>query len=339
MISRMDSASSLTITGSDPLRSVTFAPAVLLAPMEGITDTAFRDLVIGLGGVGGACTEFLRISGAPLGVRSIRRSLGSPRGGTPVGVQLMAPGTLHVAASVKAAEDAGASFVDLNFGCPAPVVFDKCAGSALLAEPGTLGEIVRAAVSATGLPVTAKIRAGIGDASRLGEIVAAVAGSGAAMLTVHARLRSQSYAQPATWEWIAEAREHLRRSGSAIPLVGNGGIDAPEDVASLRAQTGCDAVMVGRAALANPFLFRQLEGGAPPSIAEAASFALRYFDAVAAARGERAALSRLKQLVRWTRAPLFDPGMDSERHALLRAQDAPDILGWLAERRDIAVTA
>jgi tRNA-dihydrouridine synthase len=326
----------LTISGSDPSRAVRFDPPVLLAPMEGITDTAFRGLVIGLGGVGsargvgGACTEFLRIAGAPLSVKAVRRALGDPAG-CPVGVQLMAAAPDHVAASVVAAEAAGAAFIDLNFGCPAPVVFDKCAGSALLAKPDALGAIVRAAVSATGLPVSAKIRAGIADASMLGEIVATIADAGAAMLTVHARLRTQAYSRPPTWEWIAQAREHLSRAGSAIPLVGNGGVDAPEDVARLRSETGCDGVMVGRAALARPFFFRELAGGSAPSPCESARFALRYHAAVAASKGERCATARLKQLLRWSGDALFS-GCDDARARLLREPEAAAILGWLHER-------
>lgn len=332
----MSTDTGLTIGGSDPRRAVTFDPPVLLAPMEGITDTAFRGLVIGLGGVGsargvgGACTEFLRIAGAPLDVKAVRRALGSPVG-CPVGVQLMAAAPDHVAASVAAADRAGAAFIDLNFGCPAPVVFDKCAGSALLARPALLGAIVREAVSATGLPVSAKVRAGIADASMLGEIVTTIAEAGASMLTVHARLRTQAYSLPATWEWIAEAREHLRRAGRSLPLVGNGGVDVPEDVSRLRSATGCDGVMVGRAALARPFFFRELAGGGAPSAGESARFALRYHASVAESKGEHCATARLKQLLRWSGDALFD-GCGDARARLLREQQADAILGWLEER-------
>lgn len=319
----------LAISGRDPSRVVRFPVPVLLAPMEGITDTAFRDLVIGLGGVGGASTEFIRIAQAPVPSKVIRRHLGAPRAACPVGVQFMAAGEAWLAESVAAAEQAGAAFIDLNFGCPAPVVFDKCAGSALLARPERVAAIVATAVAATGLPVSAKVRAGITDAAALPEIVAAVAEGGASMLTVHARLRVQAYSQPATWAWLGEARACAVRHRSDMPVIGNGSIDRAEDVALMMAATGCDGVMIGRAALADPWIFRVAQGGPRADVAEAASFALRYAHAVEEARGARCALSRLKQLVRWYTAGGLFAGCEDERQRLLRCEDLASIRGWL----------
>src|SRR6185369_13806400 len=124
---------------------------------------------------------------------------GAPRTDAPVAVQIMTPGVEHVAATVANAERAGAAWIDLNFGCPVARVCGKGAGSALLADPPLLGRIVAEAVAATELPVTAKIRAGVDDATRLAEIVDAAAEAGAAMLTVHGRRRVDSYADPANW--------------------------------------------------------------------------------------------------------------------------------------------
>ncbi len=130
-------------------------------------------------------------------------------------------------------------------GCPAPVVFNKCAGSALLADPQAMARIVSAAVAATSLPVSAKMRAGISDRARMRDCLRAVADAGADLVTLHARLRAQSYSVGATWSWIAEARAMLGEAGHRIPLVGNGSIEAAPDIARMRAETGCDAVMVG----------------------------------------------------------------------------------------------
>ncbi|MBA3685872.1 MAG: tRNA-dihydrouridine synthase family protein, partial [Planctomycetes bacterium] len=213
----------LIITGR--AASVSFATPVLLAPMEGITEAVFRELVIDLGGVGGACTEFIRVSSSAIPRKVIARHLGAQPAACPVGVQLMAPDAEHIQATIEAAASAGAPWIDLNFGCPAPVVFDKCAGSALLAHPERVGAIIAAAVAATEVPVSAKIRAGVADSSRLDDLVLAAIEAGAAMLTVHARLRTHAYTHPATWAWIARARALIDRSGRRVLLVGNGGVD------------------------------------------------------------------------------------------------------------------
>jgi tRNA-dihydrouridine synthase C len=268
-----------------PGRAVRIDPPTLLAPMDGVTDRAFRGMVAPLGGLGAAVSEFVRIAVAPVPLRVFRRELGDPIG-VPVAVQLMMPDDTHLAASIANVERAGAAWIDLNFGCPAPVVFSKCAGSALLAHP-----------------------------ERLARIFA---------VTLHARLRITGYHEPATWGWLAEARAALAACARPVPLIGNGGIDAPGDLARMRAETGVDAVMVGRAALADPFIFRCAAGGDLPDAAEAARWAVDYLDALGGG-GPKA-----KQLARWFRAGglLADP---AERTALLRGPE-PAIRAWFAAR-------
>ena len=304
-----------------PERTVTIDPPVLLAPMEGITDRTFRGLVAPLGGFGAAVSEFIRISVHPVPERVCRRDLGPPIG-IPVAIQLMAPGPEHVAASVINATRAGASWIDLNFGCPAPVVFGKCAGSALLAHPERMAAIIAAAVAATGLPVTAKMRAGIDSPGHLRELVCACAEAGAAAVTLHARLRTTSYDAPATWAWLAEAAAALRSRPQPVPLIGNGGIEAPGDIARMIAETGVDAVMVGRAALSDPFLCRVAAGGPGADAEQAASWALTYLDALGGGG------PKSKQLIRYFRAGglLADP---AERLALLRGP-VEAIRPWLS---------
>jgi nifR3 family TIM-barrel protein len=325
-----DAAAPLRIVGRDPRRALSFPGRLLLAPMEGVTDQLFRDLVIALGGVGGACSEFIRISSSAMSARVVRRYLGPPHPAVPVAVQFMASDTTFLAESVHAAERVGASWIDLNFGCPVPQVFNKCAGSALLARPEHIARLVACAVAATGLPVSAKIRAGIDDASRLDEIVQAVCEAGAAMLTVHARLRCQAYSQAATWSWIAQAKRRAGAGGRAVPVVGNGGVEVAADAARMRAETACDAVMIGRGALSDPWVFRAAGGGGGASAAEAADFALGYAAAIEAAHGARAALSRLKQLLRWYRAGGLFAGQDGERQALLRTGELATVRAWFA---------
>lgn len=324
----MDLPPPLTIRGRDASRAATFPRGVLLAPMDGITDRVFRDLVLDLGHAGGACTEFVRISTDPVARKVLRRELGAPpRRDVPVGVQLMAADPEFVAESVARADEAGAAFVDLNFGCPVKRVVNKCAGSALLADPGLLAAIVAAAVAATTLPVTAKIRAGIVDEAPLDEVLDACAESGAAAVTVHARLRRHSYADPARWEWIARAVGRLRPRG--VPVVGNGGIDRGADAARMRRETGCDAVMIGRATLADPFVFREACGGPAASREEALAFARAYLEALCPPGASPAPLSQFKRLVAVFRAGGLFEGREDERRALLRSND-PDVhRAWL----------
>lgn len=305
-----------------PARAVDIDPPVLLAPMEGITDRTFRGLIAPHGGLGAAVSEFVRITVAPTPLRVCRRDLGPPIG-VPVALQLMTPDETHLAASVANAERAGAAWVDLNFGCPAPVVFSKCAGSALLAHPDRIARIVATAVGATGLPVTAKMRAGISSPAHLRELVTAAAEAGAAAITLHARLRITGYDEPATWAWLAEARAALARCARPVPLIGNGGIESPGDLARMRHETGVDAVMVGRAALADPFIFRSAAGGTAPTTAEAATWALAYLAAIGSGS------PKAKQLVRyWRCAGMLSDAM--ERQALLRGP-ATAISAWFAD--------
>lgn len=326
----VDQLGTLTICG--PGQSVVFPNPIFLAPMEGVTDPVFRELVINLGGVGGAITEFIRISVSAMSAKVVRRYLGPLRDDAPVGVQFMAADEAHLPASVAAAERVGAHWIDLNFGCPVPVVFNKCAGSALLGKPEVLARIVRSAVTSTALPVSAKIRVGIDSPNRLREIVAAVVEAGAAMLTVHARLRCQPYSHPATWEWLTIAREERDRHSRRIPVIGNGGVDRPADVQRLLSETGCDGAMIGRAALADPWIFAQALGAPAPTMAQAADFALRYASAVEAVRGQRGSLAKLKQLVRYYRAGgIFDHAED-QRTRLLRCPDLEVVRAWFVTR-------
>jgi nifR3 family TIM-barrel protein len=227
--------------------------------MEGVTDRSFRGLVLdeNPAAVGAACTEFVRVSQHSIPVERFQQELGVSEREThshqaAVGVQLMGNQPDVVAQSSVHAAAAGADFVDLNFGCPAPKVFHHCAGSALLADLPLLEKLVAATVEACPVPVTAKIRAGIESDHDLEEIARRVEQAGAVLLTVHARLRIQSYREAPQWERISRAVTAVE-----IPVIGNGSADSPADIDRMFAQTGCAGVMVGRAAIGNPWIFGQ----------------------------------------------------------------------------------
>lgn len=296
---------------------IAFDPPFVLAPMEGITHRVFRDVLIAGGGVGAAFTEFIRVAGAVVGPAALRRELGPARGRPPVGVQLMGSDPGRIAATARNAERAGAPMIDLNFGCPAPIVFRKCAGSALLADPDRIRAIVAAACAAVSVPVTAKIRVGITDASGLPAIVRAVEEGGAAALTVHARTKADGFSRPARWEWLRAARSLTR-----LPLIGNGDVATVEDAFRMRRETGVDAVMIGRGVLSDPLIFRRIaarsrgEDGGDLDAAAVFGFWSRYRDAMLAEAPESVVLSCLKQLVRRLDAGLRIP--EAERFRWLR---------------------
>jgi nifR3 family TIM-barrel protein len=277
-----------------------FDPALYLAPMEGVTDRTFRSLVLeqNPGAVGAACTEFLRVSQQPLPLEHIRREFGPLVPGVAVGVQLMGNDPAIVAESARRAVEVGAAFVDLNFGCPAPKVFSHCAGSALLGQPELLGELVRATVDAAGVPVTAKIRAGIDHDREVEEIAQRVEQAGAVLLTVHGRLRIEKYTQSTDWSRIRRAVNAV-----SIPVIGNGSAESPELIERMFAETGCAGVMVGRAAIGDPWIFKKWRAfrlGLPaPPTPDALAWLHEYeMRMLAGGAQPRQALGRLKQAVK-----------------------------------------
>jgi tRNA-dihydrouridine synthase len=272
--------------------------------MEGVTESCFRDLVLQrnpAAALGGAFTEFARVVEAPLSKRNIERHLGPQRHVAPVGLQLMGQRDDALAQTARVAEELGAPLVDLNFGCPAKGALRACAGAALLDDPRRVEQLVGACVRAVrAMPITAKIRSGGRDDSNLEQIARAVEAGGARLLTVHCRTREEGYRGCGDWQ-------RLRRAVAAvsIPVCGNGGIESHADIERMIAQTGCTYVMIGRAALEDPWIF----SGRTVGRAEAARFLLDYARLLAERHGapEIRVAGRLKQLIRgWRAGGLFD---------------------------------
>jgi len=284
-----------------------FTARALLAPMEGVTDPAFRDVVLDRNRadqLGGAFTEFIRVTQHPASVAQVERHMGERRFDIPVGVQLMGGDPGLVALSAVNAVVAGAPVVDLNFGCPAKGALRGCAGSSLLDDPGAVEGLIRASVVAIDgrAPLTAKIRAGIDDDALVEDLARAAEAGGAAMLTIHCRTRAEGYQDEVDWTRIARAVAAV-----GIPVCGNGGVACHGDIGRMRSETGCAFVMVGRAALGDPWIF----SGRRVDRAEAIDFLREY---AANLRGDRAGTpigvnARLKQLINfWTAGDLIAPG-------------------------------
>jgi tRNA-dihydrouridine synthase C len=312
-------------------RALPFTAPNLLAPMEGVTEPCFRDLVLARNppaALGGAFTEFARVVQVPLPRRSLREHLGPRRWPAPVGLQLMGSDPGLMAESARRAAEVGAPLVDLNFGCPAKGALRTCAGSALLRDPRLVEELVRACSQAVSdRPVTAKIRAGYEDDSLLEELARAAQAGGASMLTVHCRTRAEGYQEAVDWSRLARAAASV-----SIPVCGNGGVRVHADLERLRRETGCRYAMVGRAALGDPWIF----SGRRVRAADAAEFLLEYAEALAQAGGcgPRGTAGRLKQLLSfWTAGEL----LGEQRLEWLREGDPARLLERLRARLDSAL--
>jgi len=235
------------------IRDVMIRPAHILAPMAGVTDTVFRRFIKRLGGCGLIMTEFVSSEGMlRQNLRSKRYLYYTPEE-RPISAQLFGADPDRLAEAARMIEDLGFDLVDLNLGCPAKKVV-KCGGSGLLRDLPLLERILRTIRAAVRIPFTIKLRSGWSDTEIVAQEVARVAEEcGVEALAVHPRTRQQGFSGRARWEIIQEVKSRVR-----IPVIGNGDVVTPQDALALHQQTGCDAVMVGRAASINPWIFRQL---------------------------------------------------------------------------------
>ncbi len=261
------------------LGSVLVAPATVLAPMAGVTDTVFRrfirhaslftaaapetgsaesvdsEVTNAQSGCGLLMTEFTSADGlARMRETKRRRYLTFYDDEHPIGAQIFGSNPETLAEAARIVEETGFDTVDLNLGCPAKRVVGCNGGSGLLRDLPRIGEIFRAVRKAVSIPFTVKFRMGWNENQIVCVELARMAeGEGLNAVALHARTREQGYSGQAQWEWIAQIKQAV-----AIPVIGNGDIRTPEDAAAMIALTGCDAVMIGRAAPANPWIFRQI---------------------------------------------------------------------------------
>ncbi len=230
---------------------------ILLAPMAAVTDLPFRTICEQLG-AGLTVTEFLSAHALKEGAQKTVDKLTPSLDGRPFGVQIFGREPEAMTHAAKMAVDIGASLVDINMGCPAKRVVAGACGSALMREPQLAQSMVRTVVSAVpeNVPVTVKHRAGWDDYSRNApEFACAMVEAGAKMITVHGRTRSQGFSGTCDLQIIRDVRQMVPRH---IPVVGNGDVVDVQGYQRMKEVTGCDAVMIGRGAQGNPWLFARL---------------------------------------------------------------------------------
>ncbi len=272
-------------------------PYLLLAPMEGVGDQCFRKAMASIGGFDEGVRDFLRVP-ANAHVKSLATRYQSDEiTPIPLAAQLMGSDIDLMAEMTREMEKMGATRVDLNCGCPSNTVTGKGAGSSLLKDPDHLYRIAKAMVDAVSIPVTAKLRIGFDDTSLFKENILAAQESGITYLTLHPRTKADGYGPPARWEFIAEAKSLLR-----IPVVGNGDILCVEDALKMLRETQCDALMIGRGSVINPFIFHQIKAHFSGEIyVPQWDDLVRYFEVYMAETPEhlpeRTKINRMKQLL------------------------------------------
>lgn len=280
---------------------VELANSVISAPMAGITDRAFR-ILAGEAGCGLVCTEMVSDQALLYGNPKTNSLLDLSGEKGPVSMQIFGSNADYLAGAAEIAESRGGAVIDINMGCPTPKIVKNGEGAALMKDPAKAAGIVRAVVRRVKLPVTVKIRKGWDEHSvNAVEVAQRLVEAGAAAITVHGRTRSQFYTGKADWEVIAAVKRAV-----TVPVIGNGDIWTPQDARAMLEETGCDGVMIGRAAMGNPWIFKQtvhyLQTGEllpGPTPEERVATALRHLDMLVEFKGELVAGWEMRKHAAW----------------------------------------
>ena len=310
---------------------IELASPTVLAPMAGVTDRDFRLLVRRIGGVGLVTMEFIS-SRAMVDKRpSELRLMHYCEEERPLSIQIYGSDAAVMAEAAVMVEEMGADICDINMGCPANKVLKGCAGAALMGDLDLAEEIVSAVRSAISIPLTVKFRLGL-DRERKNyvDLARMCQDNGVAAVAMHARTAKQMFTGRADWTEIARLKEAVD-----IPVLGNGDVQSADDALDMMRTTGCDGVMIGRAATKNPWIFLQiaarLSGGTvpEPTLADRRDLILDHFRLVARREQERYALHKLRKFTGW-----YTHGLPHGRRLRQRINELPDVEAFLEAVED-----
>ena len=280
------------------IRNIEINPPLILSPMAGVTDFTFRRLIKRRGGIGLSVSEFISVEGLTRHNPKAKRQMRFAEEERPFAVQIFGGEVSRMALGAEMAEEIGADILDVNCGCPAPKVVKKGGGSGLLKDLPNLETILKEIKKSISIPLTLKIRTGFSDATINAVEVAKMAEQcGVEHIQVHGRTREQGYKGEANWDIIKAVKEAV-----SIPVSGNGDVTTIKFALEKFNETNCDGILIGRGAMQNPWIFRQIqdviEGRKPfqPSFADKQAVLLEFFELLREDMPELPALGKMKQL-------------------------------------------
>lgn len=313
------------------IREIEINPPLVLSPMAGVTDISFRRLLKRRGGVGLTVSEFISVEGLTRNNPKSKRQMRFYEDERPFAVQIFGGQPERMRMAAEMAEEVGADILDINCGCPAPKVVKHGGGSGLLRDHPRLETILKEIKSAITIPLTIKIRAGYSESTINAIETAKLAEAcGVEHIALHGRTKEQGYRGLANWDLVKQIKAVVK-----VPVSGSGDVTTIAQAFARFSETGCDGVLIGRGAMANPWIFRQFEdaihGREPfePTLEDKRAVLLEYFDMLREDMPEKAAIGRMKQL-----AGQFTRGLQGGalfRTAIYHSHSVTEILNRISE--------